>query len=63
MFSQLQLEYAAAGFNFNGFCTFGYHNFTSAFLVPYKGYGPRSRTCTNGTSNYNSLQVSFAEMV
>jgi hypothetical protein len=55
----LQPEYAAAGFNFNGFCTFGYHNFTSAFLVPYKGYGQIAYLEFNGTSNYNSLQVSL----
>ncbi|HMB82758.1 MAG TPA: carboxypeptidase regulatory-like domain-containing protein [Terriglobales bacterium] len=55
----LQPEYAAAGFSFNGFCTFGYHNFTSAFLVPYKGYGQIAYLEFNGTSNYNSLQVSL----
>ena len=54
----LQPEYAAAGFNFNGFCTFGYH-FTSAFLVPYKGYGQIAYLEFNGTSNYNSLQISL----
>ena len=55
----LQPEYAAAGFNFNGFCTFGYHNFTSAFLVPYKGYGQIAYLKFDGTSNYNSFQVSL----
>ncbi len=55
----LQPEYAAAGFNFNGFCTFGFSNFTSAFLVPYKGYGQIAYLDWGGTSNYNSLQVSL----
>jgi hypothetical protein len=55
----LQPEYAAAGFNFNGYCTFGFNNFTSANLAPYKGYGQISYLEFNGTSNYNSLQVSL----
>ena len=55
----LQPQYAAAGYNFNGFCTFGYHNFTSAYLVPYKGYGQIPYLEFNGTSNYNSLQASL----
>jgi len=55
----LQPQYAAAGYSFNGFCTFGYHNFTSAFLVPYKGYGQIPYLEFNGTSNYNSLQASL----
>jgi hypothetical protein len=55
----LQPEYAAAGFNFNGYCTFGFSNFTSAFLVPYKGYGQIAYLQFDGTSNYNSLQVSL----
>jgi hypothetical protein len=55
----LQPEYAAAGYNFNGFCTYGFANFTSAFLVPYKGYGQIAYLDWGGTSNYNSLQVSL----
>jgi hypothetical protein len=55
----LQPQYAAAGYSFNGFCTFGFNNFTSAFLVPYKGYGQISYLEFNGTSNYNSLQASL----
>jgi hypothetical protein len=55
----LQPQYAAAGFNFNGYCTFGFNNFTSAFVVPYKGYGQIAYLEFNGTSNYNSLQVSL----
>jgi len=55
----LQPQYAAAGYNFNGFCTFGFANFTSAYIVPYKGYGQISYLQFDGTSNYNSLQVSL----
>jgi len=55
----LQPQYAAAGYNFNGFCTFGYHNFTSAYLVPFKGYGQIPYLEFNGTSNYNALQASL----
>jgi hypothetical protein len=55
----LQPQYAAAGYNFNGFCAFGYHQFSSAYLVPYKGYGQISYLEFGGTSNYNSLQVSL----
>jgi hypothetical protein len=54
----LQPQYAAAGYNFNGFCAFGFNNFTSAYLVPYKGYGQISYLEFSGTSNYNSLQAS-----
>jgi hypothetical protein len=57
----LQPQYAAAGFNFNGFCAFGYHNFApnSAFFEPFKGYGQIPYLEFNGTSNYNSLQASL----
>ncbi len=55
----LQPEYAAAGYNFNGFCTYGFANFTSAYIVPYKGYGQIAYLEWNGTSIYNSLQVSL----
>ena len=55
----LQPQYAAAGFNFNGFCTYGFANFTSAYLVPYKGYGQIPYLEFGGTSNYNSLQASL----
>lgn len=55
----LQPEYAAAGYNFNGWCALGTAAFTSAPLVPYKGYGQISYLEFNGTSNYNSLQVSL----
>lgn len=55
----LQPQYAAAGFAFNGFCTYGFNNYTSAYLVPYKGYSQISYLAFDGTSNYNSLQVSL----
>jgi hypothetical protein len=57
----LQPQYAAAGYAFNGFCAFGYHNFAanSAFFEPFKGYGQIPYLEFNGTSNYNSLQVSL----
>jgi hypothetical protein len=55
----LQPQYAAAGYNFNGYCAYGFSNFTSAYLVPYKGYGQIAYLEFNGTSNYNSLQVSL----
>jgi hypothetical protein len=55
----LQPQYAAAGFNFNGFCALGANNFTSAPLVPFKGYGQMTYLEFNGTSNYNALQASL----
>jgi hypothetical protein len=55
----LQPQYAAAGFNFNGYCAFGFANFTSNFLLPFKGYGQIPYLEFNGTSNYNSLQASL----
>jgi hypothetical protein len=59
----LQPQYLAAGYDFNGFCAFGFHAFTSAYLLPYKGYGTGNGGLQylefNGTSNYNSLQVSL----
>lgn len=55
----LQPQYSAAGYKFNGFCTYGFSNFTSNYIVPYKGYGQIPYLEFNGTSNYNSLQVSL----
>ena len=55
----LQPQYAAAGFNFNGFCALGAQSFTNAPLVPFKGYGQIQFLEFNGTSNYNSLQASM----
>ena len=54
----LQPQYLAAGYDFNGWCAFGAANYTNAPLVPYKGYGQISYLEFNGTANYNSLQVS-----
>lgn len=55
----LEPQYAAAGYNFNGWCALGAASYTSAPLVPYKGYGQIPYLEFNGTSNYNSLQVSL----
>lgn len=55
----LEPQYAAAGYNFNGWCALGASSYTSAPLVPYKGYGQIPYLEFNGTSNYNSLQVSL----
>jgi len=55
----LQPQYAAAGYNFNGFCAYGAAAYTNAYLVPYKGYGQIAYLQFDGTSNYNSLQVSL----
>ncbi len=55
----LQPQYAAAGYDFNGWCAYGAAAFTNAYLVPYKGYGQISYLEFNGTSNYNSLQASL----
>lgn len=55
----LQPQYAAAGYAFNGWCAIGASAFTSAPLLPFKGYGQIPYLEFNGTSNYNSLQVSL----
>lgn len=57
----LQPQYLAAGYNFNGYCAYGFTSFAtnSAFFEPYKGYAQMSYLEFNGTSNYNSLQVSL----
>jgi hypothetical protein len=55
----LQPQYAAAGYNFNGYCALGWSSYTNAFLVPFKGYGQIPYLEFNGTSNYNSLQASL----
>ena len=46
-------EYAAAGYNFSG-----QYAYTQNYLSPYKGYGQMEYYKFDGTSNYNSLQVS-----
>ncbi len=55
----LQPQYAAAGYNFNGWCAYGAAAYTNAYLVPYKGYGQIAYLEFSGTSNYNSLQASL----
>ena len=51
--------YAAAGLSFSGAYAYGAPSYTNAPLVPYKGYGQISYMQFDGTSNYNSLQVSL----
>jgi hypothetical protein len=55
----LPADYAAAGYNFTGQCALGRSSYTNAPLVPYKGYDQISYLRFDGTSNYNSLQVSL----
>ncbi|HUO24344.1 MAG TPA: carboxypeptidase regulatory-like domain-containing protein [Candidatus Aquilonibacter sp.] len=55
----LQPQYLAAGYDFNGWCAYGAANYTNNYLVPYKGYGQISYLEFNGTANYNSLQASL----
>ena len=55
----LMPEYSAAGYNYSGICALGHSSYTNAPLVPYKGYGQIAYLQFDGTSNYNSLQVSF----
>jgi hypothetical protein len=46
-------EYAAAGYNFSG-----RYAYQQNYLAPYHGYGQMDYYKFDGTSNYNSLQVS-----
>ncbi|HXO33326.1 MAG TPA: carboxypeptidase regulatory-like domain-containing protein [Candidatus Acidoferrales bacterium] len=57
----LQPQYAAAGYSFNGYCAYGFNNFAtnSAFFEPYKGYGQIAYLGFGGTANYSSLQASL----
>jgi len=55
----LPSEYAAAGYNFSGQFAYGKPSYTDAALAPYKGYGAIEYLQFDGTSNYNSLQVSL----
>jgi len=55
----LPAPYAAAGYNYSGIYAYGRPNYTNAPLVPYKGYGQISYMAFDGTSSYNSLQVSL----
>lgn len=52
-------QYQAAGYNFNGWCAYGHPSYTNAYLVPFKGYGQIPGLRWDGTSNYNSLQASL----
>ncbi len=51
--ANLPPEYAAAGYSFSG-----KNAYAQNFLSPYKGYGQMEYYKFDGTSNYNSLQVS-----
>jgi hypothetical protein len=55
----LQPQYSAAGYDFNGWCAYGAANYENNYLVPYKGYGQISYLEFGGTANYNSLEVSL----
>ncbi len=55
----LQQQYIDAGYSFNGWCAYGHPSYTNAYLVPFKGYGQIPYLKWDGTSNYNSLQVSL----
>lgn len=55
----LQPQYLAAGYDFNGWCAYGHPSYTNAYLVPFKGYGQIPYLRWDGTSDYNSLQVSL----
>jgi hypothetical protein len=52
-------EYSAAGYQFSGICALGHSSYTNAALVPFKGYGQIPYLQWDGTSTYNSLQVSL----
>lgn len=55
----LQPQYSAAGYDFNGWCAYGAANYENNYLVPYKGYGQIAYLEFGGTANYNSLEVSL----
>ncbi len=55
----LMPEYAAAGYQFSGICALGRSAYSNAPLVPYKGYDQIQYLQFDGTSSYNSLQVSL----
>lgn len=55
----LPTMYSAAGYNFSGAYAYGRPSYSNAPLVPYKGYGQIAYLQWDGTSNYNSLQVSL----
>ncbi len=51
--------YSDAGYSFSGAYALGRMSYSDAPLVPYKGYGQIAYLQFDGTSNYNSLQVSL----
>ena len=51
--------YAAAGLSYSGSLAYGRPSYTNAPLVPFKGYDQIAYLQFDGTSNYNSLQVSL----
>ena len=55
----LQPQYLAAGYDFNGWCAYGHPSYTNAYLVPIQGIRANPLPAMDGTSDYNSLQVSL----
>lgn len=50
----LPTQYSNAGYSYDSACAY-----STAYLVPYKGYGQMEYLEFGGTSNYNSLQASL----
>lgn len=50
----LPTQYSDAGYSYDAACAY-----STAYLVPYKGYGQMEYLEFNGNGNYNSLQVSL----
>ena len=55
----LPQQFADAGFSFSGHCALGGNAYINTPLMPYKGYDQIPYLKFDGTSNYNSLQVSL----
>ena len=51
--------YSDAGLSFSGIYAYGRNSYSNAPLVPYKGYDQIAYMQFDGTSNYNSLQMSL----
>jgi hypothetical protein len=51
--------YVDAGLSFSGINAYGRQSYVNSPLVPYKGFGQIPYLQFDGTSNYNSLQVSL----
>ena len=51
--------YVDAGLSFSGIYAYGRNSYVNSPLVPYKGFGQIPYLQFDGTSNYNSLQVSL----